>query len=124
MEVFRAKTATNTKEVIDSEVQSSLLWIKARIETIVKKFCVGKSRLVHRDEQEFAILDAEWTRKANDIVTKGFNKDECMIYWIRSKVYQILERDIFNARVFGLDDEMEKKMAEFEERIAFHNSRK
>ncbi|KAJ9615651.1 hypothetical protein H2200_001727 [Cladophialophora chaetospira] len=124
VEGFLRKQGISSVEEPDSNVQGTLEWIKARIETIVKKTCIGEGKTVNKNLPEFANLDAEWAKKEKDIVKRGFNKDDvqaCRIYWLQTQFYKILERDIFSAPVFGLDADMEEILAQFEKLIAFHN---
>lgn len=119
------RNATNANELIDSEVKAKLAHIIARAQAIVKKYCVGRGTPITRtkDEQELDEFDRELTKKMKPLLDRHAQQDieEFATYWVRSKIYAILERDIFKQMVFGLDDDLETKLAVFEGLIAKYN---
>ena len=110
------KDATNANEVIDSEVTAKVQHLRARIETIVKKHCVGDRVKPRRERQELEELDKEWMRREKQIPPQFKEPDVYVFltYWVRSKIYLLLERRIFSRPCFGLDHDLESKLAEFE----------
>lgn len=117
------KNATNANELIDSDVKAKLEIIRARTQSIVKKFCVGSTAPVDRKIEEFADFDNEWVKKKKSI-SEHNDIEEFQTYWVRSKIYMLLERAIFNQKVFGLEVDLEAKLAELEGQFLKHNPRK
>jgi DNA repair exonuclease SbcCD ATPase subunit len=117
------KNATNANELIDSDVIAKLEFIRARTQSIVKKFCVGKTVTVKREIREFAEFDNDLAKKMKSILERYTQEDLEVFetYWMRSKIYKLLEREIFNQQVFGLEADLEVKFAEFERLISKHN---
>ncbi|ETI20492.1 hypothetical protein G647_08529 [Cladophialophora carrionii CBS 160.54] len=114
------KAATNANEVIDSEVTAKVQRIRARIETIVKKYCVGSRAAPRREHKELEEIDNDWVRKLKQIPTRYEQSDQdvFLTYWVRSKVYLLLQRRIFSQPCFGLDKDLESKLGEFETLIS------
>lgn len=113
------KNATNANEIIDSEVTAKVQRIRARIETIVNKYCVGNIAMPKREHKELEELDKDWMRKRKQIPDR-YGESEVHIfltYWVRSKIYLLLHRRIFSQPCFGLEKDLESKLAEFENLI-------
>ncbi|KIX02412.1 uncharacterized protein Z518_08353 [Rhinocladiella mackenziei CBS 650.93] len=117
------RNATNANELIDSEVKGKLEHIRARIQSIVKKYCVGKVITIARPSQELVNFDNEWLKRSKPLLQQYTQHDveEFATYWVRSKIYFLLEREIFSKEVFGLEDDLEAKFGEFERLIVKHN---
>ena len=120
MQAIVTRDATNANEVIDSEVTAKVQHIRARIETIVKKYCVGETVHVNRENQEMEDIEREWMKKEKQIPPHFKEPDVYFFrtYWIRSRIYLLLERRIFCRPCFGLDHDLESKLAEFEDLIS------
>jgi len=115
------KNATNANELIDSEVKGKIDIIRARTQSIVKKYCVGlPSPMPRRDRVDFENMDEDLQKKMSQLLYKDDLEIFCT-YWIRSKVYAILESKIFKQHVFGLEEDLESKLGEFERLISKHN---
>lgn len=112
--------ATNANEVIDSEVKAKVQRIRARIETIVNKYCVGNKTTPIRESKELEDLDNNWGRKRQQI-PESYGESDVNIFlnhWIRSKIYLLLQRLIFSQPCFGLEKDLESKLGEFENLIS------
>jgi hypothetical protein len=124
LQAYLTKNATNANELIDSEVKAKLEMIQARTQTLVGKFCVNEWRNPNRgDSDEFAALDDEWIKKVNAIKIRLSQEDVDVFrrYWVRSKVYMLLEKRIFSQQVFGMEPDLENSFAEFERLVARHD---
>ena len=73
-----------------------------------------------RDRIDFEEMDEDLQVKMSQLLYNDDLEIFCT-YWIRSKVYAILENKIFNQHVFGLEEDLENKLGEFEKLISKHN---
>jgi chromosome segregation ATPase len=125
LQAYLTKNATNANELIDSEVKAKLEMIQAKTQTLVGKFCVGDCKNPSREPGDFATFDDDWTRKLNSLKNKSRlsheDQDVFRKYWVRSKVYMLLEKRIFSQQVFGLEPDLENPLAEFERLVVKHN---
>ncbi|KAK5223510.1 hypothetical protein LTR72_004896 [Exophiala xenobiotica] len=96
------KDATNANEIIDSEVTAKVQHIRARTETIVKKYCVGSRARPAREHKEMEEFDQDWLRKRKQIPAR----------------YEDSDKRIFSQPCFGLDKDLESKLGEFETLIS------
>ena len=118
------KNATNANELIDSHIKGRLEFIRARTQSLVKKFCVGKVDKVVRPSQDFADCDLEWAEKEKSLLRARHSQEdveEFRTYWVRSKIYKVLEEHIFSYPVFGLEDDLEEDAVALERLIAKGN---
>ena len=123
LQAYLTKNATNANELIDSEIKAKMEMIQARTQSLVGKFCVGDCRLPGRETAEFAALDDDWAKKLSSLKSRLSNEDQDVFrrYWVRSKVYMLLEKRIFSQQVFGLEPDLEDPLAEFERLVVKHN---
>lgn len=113
------KNATNANELIDSHIKAKLEFIRARTQSLVKKFCVGNTGKADKVLSEFENYDAEWAEKEKALQMRYSQEDveEFRTYWVRGKIYKILERHILSSSVFGLEDDLEEKAVTLERLI-------
>lgn len=123
LQTYLTKNATNANELIDSEIKAKLEMIQARTQTLVGKFCVGDCKVPSRESGEFAALDDDWMKKLSSLKSRLSYEDQDVFrrYWVRSKVYMLLEKRIFSQQVFGLEPDLEKPLADFEYLVVKHN---
>lgn len=115
---YITRGATNANDLIDSDVSAEVTNIAARTQWIVKKYCVGSFASAPRHNQpELEEFDKHMATKLNDIPDQHYSqrdKEDFATYLVRSKIYFLLQRDIFNGHVFGLEDDLERNLAKFE----------
>ncbi|KAL3425221.1 hypothetical protein PVAG01_04502 [Phlyctema vagabunda] len=118
------QNATNANEVIDFEVKGKFEYIRARIQSIVKKYCVGRPSKPRKDAGDSDIdrIERDRSYKLSQLhyLTED-DEDEFCSYWARGKIYSILESRIFNQYVYGLDTDLDETLADFEKLILKHN---
>jgi hypothetical protein len=117
------KNATNANELVDSEVKAKLEIIQARTQSLVMKYCVGRPKPPKRQIEKFAELDNDWLEKSK-FLSSRFSPEDVDVFrthWVRSQIYMLLEKRIFNSKVFGLEPDLDKSFAEFEGLIVKHS---
>ena len=112
--------ATNANKLIDSDVKAKLEIIRARTQSIVKKFRVGRTARQKEKTVGFSDFDNDWVVKKK-FIPEHEDLEESRTYWIRSKIYMLLEREMFNEKVFGLEVDLEARLAELEGLFSKHN---
>jgi hypothetical protein len=115
------KNATNANEVIDSVVIQKTCEIRAKIQSIVGRYCAKQPIcLMRKSFPEFKDWDEEWTQKEKNLPShcSPDDVDAFRQYWLRARIFFILDRDIFRQRIFGVADHLERTLAQFEGDIA------
>lgn len=115
------KNATNANEVIDSVVIQKTCEIRAKIQSIVGRYCISAPGSGTRKVfPELKDLDDEWACEEENL-SPDCSSDELdpfRQHWLRAKIFFIVDSRIFKERIFGVTEEQERALSQFEGDIA------